>query len=274
MEYAAPTRLADALEFVAGGARVPVAGGTDFYPVRVGRPNADSVLDLTGLEELRGIDVGEAGVRIGATTTWAEIAAASLPEPMQALQQAAAVVGGVQVQNAGTIGGNLANASPAADGIPPLLALDASVELASTEGRRIVPLPEFLLGYRATALRPGELITSVAIPATALAGRSAFLKLGSRSHLVISIVMVAARLVVDGTGRIETARVAVGACAPTAERLASLESRITGSSPGDIVIEPADLAQLQPIDDPRATAEYRREAARVLVRRALEACAP
>ena len=151
-----------------------------------------SVVDIAGLTELRGISIVEGALRFGALTRWADIAVAALPSRFDGLRAAASQIGSVQVQNVGTLGGNLCNASPAADGIPPLLSLDASVELTSIAGSRLLPLEHFLTGYRQTALRPDELLTAVLIPRTAGDdARSAFLKLGLRRYLVISVVMVA-----------------------------------------------------------------------------------
>ena len=213
--------------------------------------------------------------RIGALTRWADVAGAALPSWFDGLRAAASQVGSVQVQNAGTIGGNLCNASPAADGIPPLLSLDASVELTSIAGTRVLPLEDFLTGYRQTALEPGELLTAVVIPrGTADDARSAFLKLGLRRYLVISVVMVAVVVVTDTDDRITEARVAVGACSPVAQRLRPLESALVGRSIDDVDVAMVTehLSALSPIDDVRATADYRREAAVVLVRRALRSC--
>lgn len=211
------------------------------------------------------------GLRIGAATSWAEIAAADLPPACHALQVAARAVGGRQVQVAGTIGGNLCNASPAADGVPPLLVLGAEVELVSATGTRRLPLPEFLLGPRRTALASGEVLTAVQIPKAALQGRSAFVKLGARAHLVISIAMVAVRLEVVA-GRIAGAAIAVGACSPVALRLPAVEAALTGA-PVDQALDRISAgevaAALSPIDDVRATADYRREAAVELVRHAV-----
>jgi CO/xanthine dehydrogenase FAD-binding subunit len=190
---------------------------------------------------------------------------------MRALQQAARVVGGRQVQVAGTIGGNLCNASPAADGVPPLLALGAKVELASTAGLRQMPLADFLLGPRRTALAAGELMTAVLIPEAGLGGRSAFVKLGARSHLVISIAMAAARVEVLA-GWVVRAAVAVGAASPVACRLPLVEAALAGVPVAKAAarVRAADVrAALSPIDDVRATAAYRAEAAVELVRRAL-----
>ncbi len=268
-DYARPGTLAEATELLAQGGWRVLAGGTDLYP-GAGASLAGRVLDLTGLPDLSGIALGQ-GLRIGAATTWAAIAAADLPLACRALQQAARQVGGRQVQNAGTIGGNLCNASPAADGVPPLLALEAEVELVSAAGSRRLRLAEFLLGPRRTALLPGEVLAAVLIPEAALAGRSAFVKLGARTHLVISIAMAAVRLVVEGD-HITTAALAIGSCSPVAVRLPAVEAALVGASVAEAVsrVVAGDVqAALSPIDDVRASAAYRRAAAVALVRRAV-----
>lgn len=181
----------------------------------------------------------------------------------------------MQIQNVATLGGNLCNASPAADGAPPLLTLDASVELASQAGSRRLPLARFLLGNRATARRPDEVLTAILIPRTIESGRSTFLKLGARRYLVISITTVAAIVTVDDDGRVAEARVAVGSCSAVARRLPELEQHLVGADarrPLSVLVEARHLAALSPIDDGRASAEYRREAALELTRRALDAC--
>ncbi|MBA2337127.1 MAG: FAD binding domain-containing protein, partial [Acidimicrobiia bacterium] len=191
MQYLAPADLDSALEAIADGSRTVLAGGTDFYPARVGRPLTEPVVDISGVTGLRGISVTDDAYRIGALTRWAEIRDADLPRCFDGLRLAAREVGAVQVQNAGTIAGNLCNASPAADGIPPLLTLDAAVVLTSRTGTRTVALQDFLTGYRETDLRPGELLTAVIVPRDVETSFSDFLKLGSRAYQVISIVMVA-----------------------------------------------------------------------------------
>jgi len=251
-----------------GGWQV-LAGGTDLYP-GAGSQLSGPVLDLSGIAGFAGI-TAEDGLRIGAATSWATIAGAVLPPALQALQQAARVVGGRQVQVAGTIGGNLCNAPPAADGVPPLLALDAEVELVSRSGMRRLGLSDFILGPRRTALMPWELLAAVVIPERALAGRSAFVKLGARSHLVISIAMVAARVQVRA-GRIVVAALAVGACSAVAVRLPMVEAAVVGAPvdrAGDRIRAADVAAALSPIDDVRGTAGYRADAAVELLRRAV-----
>jgi CO/xanthine dehydrogenase FAD-binding subunit len=267
-----PANLSAALAALAERPRALLAGGTDFYPARVGKPLDDDVLDVTALEGLAAISRDAQGWRIPCRTTWSDLVAADLPTQFDALKAAAREVGGVQIQNAGTLVGNVCNASPAADGIPPLLALDASVELASLRGTRVLKLAEFVLGNRKTTRAPDELVTAILVPDRP--ARSAFLKLGSRKYLVISIVMVAANIETDGRA-VTAARVAVGACSAAATRLPALEAALTGAKPADMakIAEAAHLGPLSPIDDVRGTAEYRRDAALVCVKRVLEGLA-
>jgi len=166
-------------------------------------------------------------------------------------------------------------ASPAADGVPPLLVLDAEVELASAKGLRSLPLSEFILGNRRTALETGEVLTAVLIPNAALGGRSHFVKLGARKHLVISIAMVAARLDVNA-GRIRRAAISVGSCSEVAVRLPGLEEALRGVPARDALgaVNAAYLApSLSPIDDIRADHDYRIHAAVELVKRAVSGVA-
>jgi CO/xanthine dehydrogenase FAD-binding subunit len=194
-----------------------------------------------------------------------------LPHCFDGLKLAAREIGGIQIQNAGTIAGNICNASPAADSLPNLLALDAEVELASLHGQRRLPIGEFVTGNRRTVRRPDELVTALLIPNLGPEARSDFLKLGSRKYLVISIVMVAAVLELAGR-RVERARVAIGACSEIARRLPVLEAALAGQPLDEALgqmVKPEYIAALSPIDDLRASAVYRRKAALVLLRRSL-----
>lgn len=270
-DYIRPATLADAVAALAAGPCTVLAGGSDLYAATGARGLAGRVIDVTALPDLRGIAATAEGIRIGAAATWAEVAAAPLPPACDALRAAARTVGGVQVQAVGTVAGNLCNASPAADGVPPLLALDAAVELAGPAGARRLPLAAFLTGPRRTARRADEVMTAVHIPAAALAGRSAFLKLGARRHLVISIAMVAARVAV-ADGRVAQAALAVGACSPVARRLPAVEAALVGAAPAEAagrIADAAVAAALDPIGDVRATADYRAGAAAELLRRAV-----
>jgi CO/xanthine dehydrogenase FAD-binding subunit len=269
-DYLRPRRLEEALAAL-GRRPVLLAGGTDFYPARVGRAIDEDVLDITGIEALRGITADGTGWRLGATTTWSELVEADLPPLFDGLKQAAREVGGLQIQNTGTLAGNLCNASPAADGVPCLLALDAEIEIAGPAGERRLPLRRFITGPRRTALGSGELVLAIRVPRPTHEARSAFLKLGARRYLVISIAMVAATLEV-AEGRIAAARIAVGACSPVAERLPALEAALAGAPLDECLanrVEPAHLAPLSPIDDVRGSAEYRSDAVVTLLRRLL-----
>ncbi len=242
--YQRPAGLHEALGIMAEGSWQVMAGGTDLFPARAhaavwGAPRPADWLDITAIPELRGITRQDGSWRIGAGVTWADLRDADLPPGFDALRESARQVGGRQVQARGTIGGNLCNASPAADGVPPLLVLDAEVELASQRGSRRLKLAEFIQGNRRTARAPDELLVALHVPAERAACRSVFLKLGARSHLVISIVMVAA----DAEGR-----AAVGSCSEVA--------RLWDGSP------------LAPLDDVRGTAAYRHAAAAELIARA------
>jgi CO/xanthine dehydrogenase FAD-binding subunit len=269
--YLRPTELSAALAALAAQPLVVLSGGTDHYPARVGRPADDAILDISAVAGLRGIAEADDHWRIGATTTWTDILEAELPACFDGLKLAARDVGGWQVQNAGTVAGNLCNASPAADGVPPLLALDAAVELASADGQAIVPLASFIRGNRATARRPDQLVTAIRVPKPRHAARSHFLKLGARRYLVISIAMVAGVVEVE-EGRVAAARLAVGACSPVARRLPALEAALAGRPArpelGDVVTV-EHLAGLSPIDDCRGSAAYRIDAAATLLRRLL-----
>jgi len=270
--YLRPDTMEAALAALAERPLTLLAGGTDFYPARVGRTVTEDVLDLGALADLRGISEQPSHWRIGAATTWTEIIEARLPPMFDALKLAAREVGGRQIQNLGTIAGNLCNASPAADGIPPLLALDASLVLASTGQTRTIALLDFVQGNRRTARRPCELVSAILVPKPSNPTVSDFLKLGARRYLVISIAM-AAGILEMGSGRVSAARLAVGACSEAAQRLCLLERTLVGQPlEADLaaMVEREHLAGLQPIDDVRATADYRTDAVEILLRRLLQ----
>ena len=287
--YLRPTGLDEALGVLTSGGPggspwVVLAGATDHYPARVGRLPDEDVLDVTAIGGLRGIQAAGAahgaagGWWIGALTTWTDLVEAPLPPLFDGLKAAALAVGGLQIQARATIAGNVCNASPAADGVPNLLAMDAVVALASERGPRTVPIAEFITGNRRTVRAADELVTGFIVPAppSGTTMRSTFEKLGSRAYLVISIAMVAAIAEVDADGGIARARIAVGACSEVAQRLPGLEAALAGASSTEVVtsigdvVRPEHFAHLSPIDDVRGTAAYRREAAAELVRRALD----
>ena len=276
--YLRPKTLQEAVSVLAGSGGRILAGGTDFYPALGERLPQGDVVDITALEEIRGISFAADHVRIGGLTTWTDVIRTPLPRCFDALKAAAREVGAVQIQNRGTVAGNLCNASPAADGVPPLLAMDAEVELASAAGRRRMPLAQFITGNRKTQCLADEILAAVLVPRRMENAASVFLKLGARKYLVISISMVAAIVQVDQVDkdrRVAEAHIAVGSCSATAQRLSGLEKDLIGQSVVagiGALVRAEHLAPLSPIDDVRATAEYRRDASLTLVGRALEAC--
>jgi len=215
------------------------------------------VLDISAISELRGTRFTDTHIEIGGRTTWSEILSTNLPRGFDGLKAAAREIGAVQIQNQATVAGNICNASPAADGIAALMALDADVTLASHSTTRTQPLKDFVLGNRKTTRRPDELLTSIRVPR----------RLGNAASIF---------LVADSGGRIREALICVGSCSPKALRLVELEQALAGqplSAGLSNLVRSQHLAPLAPLDDLRATAAYRMDAAAILVRRALEACA-
>lgn len=263
-----PESLDAALQLLADGAGPLVAGGTDLYPGLRDAAPPKQMIDLTGITGLRGIALEDGVWRIGGATTWTDVVRADLPPRFDGLKAAAREVGSVQIQNAGTVAGNIVNASPAADGVPALLSLGAEVELAGAGGRRRMALSDFITGVRRTMLNEDEIVSAVLIPDGP--GRGSFVKLGARKYLVISIAMVGAVIEMDG-GTIARAALAVGACSPVAIRLPELEAALIGRSAEEVplVVSGAALTGLSPIDDIRATAAYREETVRTLCTRAI-----
>lgn len=273
MQFHRPESIDHAVQLAKEGPISLLAGGTDFFPARSGRTETGPVLDLSRIRGLRGISRKGTQWRIGATTTWSEIRDAELPSRFRALQLAAAEVGSIQIQNTGTIAGNICNASPAADGVPPLLALEAQVEIAGANGIRTLSVADFIKGVRKTDLAPGEIVTALLIEdhPHELSG---FLKLGARRYLVISIAMAAANLEQAADGTLRTLRLSVGSCSAVARRLTGLEQALVGTTPGSDAFARAlstvTLDELSPIDDVRASADYRLDAARTLIARTID----
>ena len=272
MRFENPFELKEAYSILATGDWRVLAGGTDFYPSLNGRVPQSNVLDITNLKSIKGISRDEDGDwHIGALTTWTDLIEEDLPTSFDGLKLSAREVGSVQIQNRATVVGNICNASPAADGVPPLLTLGARVKIGSMAGERRMPLRDFIQGNRKTALKPGEIVIGVVLPANSTSGVSSFLKLGARKYLVISISMVASRIHVSN-GCISDAAIAVGSCSLVAQRLLDLESLIIGKeATSDVVdlIKEDHFKNLAAIDDVRATKDYRMHAAKEMVARAL-----
>jgi len=255
-----------------------LAGGTDvMVAVNAGSLRFDSVVALRAIDELKQVDVdaGRGLVRIGAGVTYTRLLAGDVVSTVPALAQAARTVGSPQIRNAGTIGGNLATASPAGDTLPVLVALDAQVEIASVAGRRTVPVHELLTGPKRTSLRPGELITAVMVPI--VRGHQEYRKVGVRNAMVIAVASVAA--VVDLERR--SVAIGLGSVGPVPLRAPGAEAWMAGRlgwrDDGVALDERADLdefaalvaAAARPIDDHRGSAAYRRHAVGVMAARCI-----
>jgi CO/xanthine dehydrogenase FAD-binding subunit len=240
-----------------------LAGGTDVMVYLEGgtlKPTA--LLDLWRVDELRGITTTGGVMRIGALSTWTDVAGCvALPG---ALRDCARTVGAAQIQNRGTVGGNIVNASPAGDSLPMWLALDAVFELRSWRGTRKVPATAFWEAYKRTALAADELLTAVLVPA--VAGEVRYRKVGTRLAQAISKVVLGVRVaLVDG--RVSEARVAYGSVGPVPARAAAVEERLVGHSLTEANIDAAiALLDIRPLDDVRSTADYRNEVARRVLR--------
>jgi len=267
--YIRPDNLEEALVLLSEQRRVLLAGGTDFFPTRVGKPINENVLDITAIKSLRSIEMTCKGIKIGALTTWSDIVQSDLPPAFNGLKKAAITIGGIQTQNAATICGNICNASPAADSVPNLMALDARVKLQSSNRTRILNLEDFLMGNRKTARKPNELVSEILIPFPNEKSRGNFEKLGARAYLVISIVMVGAVVELDNQQTVLNLKIAVGSCSPVAKRLRLLEKEAVGQKIKSIIIEPKHIGSLKPIDDIRATANYRANIIPELLTRAI-----
>jgi len=271
MGYASPETLPDALQTLRDSDVRIIAGCTDYFPQQGSAPPAAALLDITRLPGLRGVSRRPDGWTIGATTTWSDVINADLPPAFDGLKSAAREVGSVQIQNTGTLVGNLCNASPAADGVPPLLTLGATLELQSLGAMRRVALADFITGVRRIDLRADEMVVAIHLPDLPGNTYSHFLKLGARRYLVISIAMVSALVSLDHKERIVWARVAVGSCSAVAQRLGGLEAALIGQGAAQLRAAPdlwtRHLSPLSPLGDVRGSAEFRLEAAAELCRR-------
>jgi CO/xanthine dehydrogenase FAD-binding subunit len=257
-----PTTLAEAYALLASEPHRPIAGGTDLMvqlAAEVAEP-PERIIDLWRLDELRGIEYDGYEVSIGALTTHAELRHSPVVRArLPALAEAAATVGAAQIQNRGTIGGNIANASPAGDTLPVLLAVDATFTLGSASGERTVRASEFWVAYRRTALRPDELVLRIAFPVERHR-HTRFRKVGTRQAQAISKVVMALSYREDG-GVWRDVRLGLGSVAATPIRARETESVLEGAAARESVADHASAvlaAELAPIDDVRSTADYRR----------------
>lgn len=273
--YERPSELAKAVELLTAESARPFSGGTDLMvAMRHGKASPDLLVDLKAIPELTArIERRDGFVEISANTVMTDIEGhPHVQSVFPGLVEAAQVVGSVQIRNRATLAGNLANASPAADTPPILTALDTEISIAGPGCPRVMPVDEFLVDYRTTALGRGELITAVRIPEPEGPTGSAFIKLGVRKAMEISVVCVGAALTLGTGGEIVSAGIGLGSVAPRTIRPRSAEAVLIGSLPSPEVFARAGEAagdESSPIDDLRAGADYRKAMVPILVRRAL-----
>jgi CO/xanthine dehydrogenase FAD-binding subunit len=277
--YLRPTSLDDAVAALAEhpGAR-PVAGGTDLMiQLRLGVGTAPSaVVDTAEVAELHGVtSTPDGGLRVGAATPLRTLLGSPEVARYPALAQACRLLGGPQIQAMASLGGNLANGSPAAETATPLLVHDAQVEVAGPGGRRAMALTDLWLGPRRTAVSADELIVAVTVPAPATGTRSAYHRLELRRSVDIAVVSASVRLTLGADGTVTDARVAIGAAAPTPRRVPEAEALLVGATPHEAATAAGAAARgaASPIDDTRAGAAYRAAMVAVVTERAVLACA-
>ena len=267
-----PRSVEEALRlYAAHPGSVPLAGGTDFMVAwNAGEANGRTILDLSRLAPWKRIVETKTGVRIGALVTHRELQLhPSIRKRLPLLVDACATIGGRQIQTRGTLGGNIANASPAGDTFAPLAVYQARVRLRSAGASRTLPLLEVFTGVKKTALDEGELIDSIEIDFPRRPARQSFRKVGTRAASAISKTVAAGLLWLSSDGRVRELRFALGSMAPTVRRLASVESLLAGKKPTSRLVEQAvDLLEsdVSPIDDLRSTRAYRLEVSRNLLR--------
>ena len=248
-----------------------LAGGTDLLVRLKDEMNQHDIIDISHLKELKGISIADDKIKISALTTFSELIENEIiAENADVLVQAAEIIGSSQIRNRGTIGGNIANASPAGDSIPPLFVLEAEIEISGKNGTRIIPIKDFFKGPGRTILKKCEIISSVIIPKNK-DYRGAFVRLGQRKSLAISKVSLAALFKVEDE-RITETRIALGAVAPTVIRASKTEKFLIGKKLNDETISEAEKIicdEVSPISDIRSIAEYRKEMCGELLEQAI-----
>ena len=273
IDYRAPSRLDEAIALLAGEGARSLAGGTDLMvQMRSGRLNPGRIVDLKRIPEMLGVREVAGGFEIGAATACAAIGEhAALAAAWPGVVEAARLIGSAQVQGRASLGGNLCNASPAADSAPALIAAGAVCLIAGPAGRRELPVELLQAGPGRTALAAGEVLVALRLPARAPRSGDAYLRLIPRTEMDIAVVGAGVSLSVDAQGVVSAARVALGAVAPTALRVDAAAKALVGTrleAPALQALEAAARAACRPIDDKRGTAAYRTRVAGVLARRA------
>ena len=271
--YEAPTRIDDAVRLLQAGGHV-LAGGTDLLvQMRTGRAHPAAIVDVKRIPECTVLRLGADTLEIGAALSTAALREhAELGSLFPGLLEAAELIGSEQIQGRSTLGGNLCNGSPAADSVPALVALDARCRIHGPDGERSVPVEQFVTGPGQTVLQAGELLVAFEIARPAPRSADAYLRLIPRTEMDIAVVGAGAQVALDANGRCTTARVAIGAVAPTVRRVAAAERALVGQAIDAAVL--ATVAEAasdaaDPIDDTRGTVAYRRRVAGVLARRAV-----
>jgi CO/xanthine dehydrogenase FAD-binding subunit len=274
-EYLRPETIEAAVAALFGGEARALAGGTDLVPqIREGRRRATRIVDLKHIGELTAITVRpDGGVTIGAAATATAVSRhAAIAGAYPAIASSARLIGGVQIQNRASLGGNICNAAPSADAVPALLALAARAVIAGRTGRREVELSELLSGPGRTTLEPGELLVAIVLPAPTPRSAAAYLRFTPRREMDIAIAGAAAWIALDGDSAIAAARIVLASVAPTAIRAPTAEARLIGERPtAALMAEAGRLAaeDARPISDTRGSADYRRRLVSVLTARAL-----
>jgi len=272
-----PTTLPEAIALLGseGEAGAALAGGTDLLlRIRRGGRKYRSVINLKRVHGLDGLTADETGtLTVGALTTFRTLERhPDIRRVFPALAEAAEVVAGVQLRNLATVGGNLGNASPSADSVPPLVALGATVQIEGAHGTRTLPIEDALVGPGRTALAPDELFARIILPTPAPSNGNAFIRFSPRSAMDIGIVSAAASVSLDARGRCTNVRLALGAVSPTPLRATAAEDVLVGDVLNDAALAQAGLLAAeaaQPISDIRGSADYRRAIVRVLTARVL-----
>ena len=276
--YHRPLSLNDALSALAGEGARALAGGTDLVAqLREGRRTAAHVVDIKRISGLSSIEVhADGGATIGAAASATVIAAHPyIAKHFPAVTQACRLIGSWQIQNRATLGGNVCNAAPSADGIPPLICLGAIARVASKTGQRDIPVETLFTGPGRTTLAPGEILTALHLPLPRPRSAAAYLRFTPRREMDIAIAGVGVWIQLDATGRVEATRIALASVAPTPVRAPAAEQALLGQSPSGILLERAGAlaaSDARPISDMRGSADYRRHLVDVLTRRALSAC--
>jgi CO/xanthine dehydrogenase FAD-binding subunit len=278
-DYEAPTSLADALELLSRPGEVrPLAGGTDIIDqLKNNRRNADLVVDMKRIPELLELSMNGSGLRIGSAVSCTDVYQFTAEHgSYPALSESAALIGSVHIQNRATVGGNVCNAAPSADTIPPLLVHEAIAHTASASGGREIPLIDFFAGPGLTVLQKGEILKEIVLPAPPANTASAYLRFIPRNEMDIAVAGVGSLIEIDPSSKVvKKARIALASVAPTPVRAYAAEESLEGSViDADAIDRAAELAvgSAVPITDVRGSAEYRKELVKVLTRRTLNIC--